>query len=578
MNSPSPVDPMRSQQLSINVQLLWGLLILFVLAWFYALGMRTLVPTDEGRYAEMAREMLASGDWITPRLNGIKYFEKPPLQAWMNTLTFAIFGLGDWQARLWTGFCGLLGVVITGYTGLRLYGPRTGLYATLILASCLWWFGLGHINTLDMGLSGMMTVALCCLLLAQRDSATSMARRYWMRWCWVGIALAVLSKGLIGLVLPGAVLVLYTLASRDWSIWKRLNLTQGVPLFFLICTPWFVLVSLKNPEFPHFFFIHEHFQRFSSEVHGRQGPWYYFIPLLLIGLLPWLGLLPVSLWRAIKQSRPLFHIEIMLLIWSGFIFVFFSISGSKLPSYILPIFPALALLMGAAMAQEHGEPPKDGFLQSSAQWNFVLLALVAGMGLYWVPEVGRFASHPFEKPYVLAVKPWLYAACGLMLVGTLLGLAFYLKARREMAMLTLAVAGFGFWFLVFAGTNSHGSYRAGMTLIPAIEAELKPETKLYFVGMYDQTLPFYLRRTFTLVEHQDELEFGLKQEPHLWIRHRKDFVKAWLDGPPAIAVMPPHRFVDLHGERLRMRVMTRDSRRVVVTNQMQPAPMPPKQP
>ena len=578
MNSPYPFDPMRSQRLAINSKLLWSLLILFIFAWLYALGMRTLVPTDEGRYAEMAREMLASGDWITPRLNGIKYFEKPPLQTWMNALTFAVFGLGEWQARLWTGLCGLLGIAMVGYTGLRLYGARTGLYAAMILASCLWWMGLGHINTLDMGLSGMMTLALCSLLLAQRDEATSMERRRWMRWCWTGMALAVLSNGLIGLILPGAVLVLYTLASRDWTIWKRLNLTQGLPIFFAICTPWFVLVSLKNPEFPHFFFIHEHFERFLTKTHRREGPWYYFIPLLLAGLLPWLGLLPASLARAFKQTRPHFHPEYMLLIWSGFIFFFFSISGSKLPSYILPIFPTLALLIGAAMAQEHSQPPKDNPLQSSAQWNFVLLALIAAIALYWVPEVGRFSFHPFEKPYILALRPWLYAACGLTLLGALLGLVLYMKAKRELAMLTLAVAGFGCWFFIFAGTEAHGNYRAGMTLLPAIKAELQPETKLYFVGMYDQTLPFYLRRTFTLVEHQDELEFGLKQEPHLWIKQRKAFVEVWQNGPPAIAIMSQERFVSLHEERLRMRVMTRDARRVVVTNQLLPAPQRTRQP
>src|SRR3954462_3688915 len=102
----------------------WSLFTIFCIFWLYTLGVRTLVPTDEGRYAEMAREMLATGDWITTRLNGIKYFEKPPLQTWMNALSFAAFGLGEWQARLWTGLCGLAGVLLTGYTGRRVFGAR----------------------------------------------------------------------------------------------------------------------------------------------------------------------------------------------------------------------------------------------------------------------------------------------------------------------------------------------------------------------------------------------------------------------------------------------------------------------
>ena len=256
----------------------WTLLILFLLVWFWMLGARVLVPTDEGRYAEMAREMVATQDWITTRLNGIKYFEKPPLQTWMNAITFELFGLGEWQARLWTGLCGLLGIGLAGYTGTRVFNGRVGYYAALVLASSFFWAGMGHINTLDMGLSGMMTIALCALLMAQRDGASRESQRNWMLLCWAGMALAVLSKGLIGIVLPGAVLVLYTVFARDWAIWKRLHLVKGLILFFAICTPWFVAVSLRNPEFPQFFFIHEHFQRFTSKIHSRTGPWYTSSP------------------------------------------------------------------------------------------------------------------------------------------------------------------------------------------------------------------------------------------------------------------------------------------------------------
>src|SRR3954451_16004346 len=123
-----------------------GLFIAFCIVWFYGLGARTLVPTDEGRYAEMAREMVATGDWITTRLNAIKYFEKPPLQVWMTALAFKAFGLGEWQARLWTGLCGVFGIVLTAYAGRRVFDERTGLMAGLVLASSFLWAALGHIN------------------------------------------------------------------------------------------------------------------------------------------------------------------------------------------------------------------------------------------------------------------------------------------------------------------------------------------------------------------------------------------------------------------------------------------------
>lgn len=567
-----PLEPVESgDSAALSSSFLWGLLLLFLALWLYALGMRTLVPTDEGRYAEMAREMLLSGDWITPRLNGIKYFEKPPLQTWMNAATFAVFGLGEWQARLWTGLSSLIGIALVGYTGHRLYDSRTdsrtSVYAMLVLASSFMWFGLGHINTLDMGLSGMMTLALCALLLAQHDQASATERRNWMLACWAGMALAVLSKGLIGVVLPGAVLVLYTVASRDWRIWQRLHLVAGLLLFFAICTPWFVLVSLKNPEFPHFFFIHEHVDRFLTKVHKRAGPWYYFMPLLVLGIMPWLAALPQSLARACqRQPQQQFQAQWMLLIWAGFIFFFFSYSGSKLPSYILPIFPALALLIARQLVLD----PRKGLVGSVA----ILVVLGAG-GVWLALNMARFSFDPLENPYLEAYQPWMLAASGLAVAGALLTLFWLWRKRPAYGVVTLASCALLAWVLILQATETHGRYRAGLSLLPALTRELTPATRLYAVGMYDQTLPFYLRRTVTLVQHMDELEFGLKQQPELWIEDQDDFIAEWNKPTPAIAIMSPKKFDELQEQQeqpLRLRVLARDSRRVVVSNHVSNQP------
>jgi 4-amino-4-deoxy-L-arabinose transferase-like glycosyltransferase len=552
------------RELHTSKPFVWGLLIVFLAIWFYALGARTLVPTDEGRYAEMAREMVATGDWITPRLNAIKYFEKPPLQNWMNALTFEAFGLGEWQARLWTGLCGLLGVFLAGYTGRRLFGARVGFNAALVLGSSAFWMALAHINTLDMGLAGMMTLALCGLLLGQNPAASARERRNWMLVCWAGMALAVLSKGLIGVVLPGAVLVLYTLLARDWAIWKRLHLVAGTLLFLAITVPWFVLVSLKNPEFLRFFFIHEHFQRFTSKIHHRAGPPYYFIPILLLGILPWLGMLAQSLWHGRRDAAAPagaaagFQPKKLLLIWSVFIFVFFSISGSKLPSYILPIFPALALLIACYLEQA----PVRAVQVSAA---LLVLAGIAGVvGCWYIP---RLTDVAFEVPLYQAYVPWVAAAGALGIVG---GGAVLRLAQRQMswALVTLAATGYLCAQLLMLGHEPLGRYASGLDLVPAIEAELTPETPIYAVGRYNQTLPFYLRRTMILVEHADELEFGLKQEPHLWIPTRAAFVEKWnadlAAGKKSLAILNPDRLPDLERLGMKLRVIASDPRRIVV--------------
>ncbi len=550
--------------------LVWLLFLLFCIIWFYTLGARTLVPSDEGRYAEMAREMVATGDWITLRLNGLKYFEKPPLQTWMNAITFKLFGLGEWQARLWTGLCGLLGVVLVAFTGSRIFSPRIGFYAALVLGSSFLWAGLGHINTLDMNLSGMMTIALSALLLAQRGDISYRDQRNWMLLCWAGMALSVLSKGLIGLLIPGAVLVLYTLFSRDWSIWKRLHLTLGLTLFFLITTPWFVLISLRNPEFLQFFFIHEQFQRFTSKIHNRYGPPYYFVPILILGIVPWLGALFQSLWNSVRERSKAsgFQPKKMLLIWSIFIFVFFSISDSKLPSYILPIFPALALLIACQL---------DNASNKSVQASAWLLLLLAVIGLALASKIPTLTKDAFSLPLMQAHVPWVLGASAFAFVGAVLSLLLVLR-QREWAIVALAASSFIGSQLLMYGHDPQGRYSAGVDMVPAINAEMMPQATLYVVGKYEQSLPFYLCRTMTMVRHMDELEFGIGQEPQLWIPTIDAFATTWTSdhaaGKKDIAIMLPENYRELAQRGLPMRVIAEDPRRVVVTNQGVPAAAP----
>lgn len=552
-NAQSPFDSPRT---------LWALAIGFLIVWFYMLGARTLVPTDEGRYAEMGREMLATGDWITLRLNGIKYFEKPPLQNWMNALTFAVFGLGDWQARLWTGLCGLIGVASVAYTGNKLFSRRVGIIAALVLGSSFYWAGMGHVNSLDMGLSGMMVLCMCGLLVGQRDGVSDTERRNAMLVCWAGMALATMSKGLIGFVLPGAVLVIYTLLTRDWALWARLHMGKGLILFFAITAPWFILIALKNPEHPHFFFIHEHFQRFTSGVHNRGGAWYYFFPFLLLGIVPWLGVLLQGLWTGVKEQSQGFQPRKLLLVWAVFFFFFFSISGSKLPGYILPIFPALALLIAFYVDQCQARA-----LKISA----TLFALLGLTGLLFVNKAAGLGSNAFEIPLYQGYAAWLYVAAGLTLLGGLA--AWYVAGKgaagKDWALILLASAGFIAGQVAFLGHDPWGKYIAGSAHIPAMKAELtKPDTPLYAVGRYEQALPFYLERTLTLVEFPDEMEFGLKQQPELWIPDRADFVARWRAhnqrGEAAVAIVRTDIYKEFQQQNLPMRVIGEDPRRVII--------------
>nr|WP_246185752.1 glycosyltransferase family 39 protein [Pandoraea iniqua] len=539
----------------------WTLLIGFALVWFGMLDYRHLIASDEGRYAEMAREMWTTGDWITPRYNGYKYFEKPPLQTWMNALTFAAFGLGEWQARLWTALTGFAGVLMVGYTGRRVFNARVGLFAAAALASAPLWALLGHFNVLDMGLSFFMGLSLCALLLAQRPGLPRPSVRGWMWLCWAAMALAVLSKGLVGIVLPGAVLVLYTLVARDWALWKRLYLGSGLIVFFLIAAPWFVLVQMRNPEFFDFFFINEHFRRFAEEGHNRDGALWYFVPVFLVGFLPWLSILPGTVratWRMPRQPNG-FAPTVLMWTWSIFIFVFFSVSHSKLISYLLPIAPAMALLFGLYLAQMR----RDQLRVHLAGYAVFLIAALVMVAIF----VGRSGSVRNPNELYKAFQIWLYFALGAGLVGTLVAwrLARH-SARRAVIMFAAAML-----LLTTIGGMGHevfGRQSSGVLLVPAIKAEMKrlgPDTPFYSVNVLDHTMPFYLGTDMIMVQHPDELEFGVKQEPQKWLPTLADFYARWRADPKALALVDPDTFSRLEAEHLPMRVIARDARRVVIS-------------
>lgn len=547
---PSSSSPLRKSSFAV-------LLLILLAVWFSNLDYRHLVRPDEGRYAEIPREMVASGDWATPRLNGVKYFEKPALQYWATAAAYELFGEHHWTARLWPALTGLLGIFAVYCTGRRVFGGEAGLLAAAVLSSSLLYVLIGHLNTLDMGVAFFMGLGMCGFMLAQRDGVSPQENRNWMLLTWASLALSVLSKGLIGLVLPGAVLVLYTLIQRDWRLWTRLHLIKGLALFFAISVPWFVLVSLRNPEFFQFFFIHEHFERFLTKVHGRYQPWWYFLPILAMGMLPWALPLLDTLPRAWKgdASTTGFKPRRFLLIWSAFIFFFFSISDSKLPSYILPIFPALALLMGDRLSRVS---PKI------FAWQTLPMLALALAALWLAPGVTGFADEEVPLELYRAYVPWLLGAGGVLLAGAGLAVWLGLKQRRIPAVLALALAGLASSQLVLSGHESLSPASSSWRLAEQIKPYLKPGLPFYSVGMYEQTLPFYIKRTVTVVAWQDELEFGFQQEPDKWIPELKDFERKWRDAPQALAIMGPALFRQFSQEGLPMQVIAQDTRRIVV--------------
>ena len=546
----------RSSALHLGKILL--LPIIYVLLWFGTLNYRHLIPSDEGRYAEMAREMLVTGDWVTPRYNGYKYFEKPPLQVWATAATFQAFGIGDWQARLWTALTGFLTILAIGFTGARIYNPRAGWIAALVLASSPMWVISGHFNSLDMGLSAFLVAALCSLLLAQTSHNKS-SNRNWMWACWVFMALATLSKGLIGAAIPAMVFIAYSISAWDWKIWTRLRLFSGTVIYLLITAPWFVLIAQRNPEFLEFFFIHEHLQRFTQDTHSRTGPIYYFVPLLLIGALPWVLQIPGSIAQAWQERRREFSSGWLLVCWFAIIFTFFSVSHSKLPGYIIPIFPALALLIGSRLDRLLGHTNSMALPWKLQTLGFALLGCV---GFFFLSEIGKQARPDEIEAYAQYVN-WVIAAL-IALVGFSLYAAFQSKRNGLQSIASFASGFFLCAIIAGIGHETLGRAVSGIDLAHRVKANIPANVNFYSVRLLDHTMPFYLGKTMIMVEDPDELQFGVNQQPDLWLPTLDAFITRWREDQTAYAMMVPEQYVALQAMNLPMQEVDRDSRRVIV--------------
>ncbi|WP_083745152.1 glycosyltransferase family 39 protein [Variovorax sp. KK3] len=528
--------------------------------WFGTLGTRSLVHPDEGRYASLALEMARTGDWVTPRLNGLPYFEKPALQAWIGALAFLAFGVSEFSARLWPGLAGFLTVLIVGFTATRLFGRATGLRALAIAASMTWIELNSHFLTLDAGLTLFLTLALCAVLLANEAPAPS--RRRWILLAWAAMAAGVLSKGLVGIVIPGAVLVLVSLWRRDATLWRGMHWVPGIALFLAITAPWFVLVSLRNPGFAEFFFVHEHFARYLTPSHNRDGAWWYYLPLLLAGMLPWTGALPWLFRREGDSAAPEpIAVRHILSVWCGFVLIFFSASSSKLPSYILPMFPALAL--GVAMAMRTASPTRlrQHLLLPAGLWTVAALAST---------QSARFISITTPAEVLEPLAAALRSGAALVLGGC--ALAWWCLGRRRVtaAVLSLAISHAIAIALLLQAHNGYGQLKSAATLATALPPFITPDTPVFAVRDYDQTLPFYLRRNVVLVDYQDEFALGQQREPGRWIPTLDEFVVRWQAAPQAAAYMGAATWVELHRRGLPMRIVFQDPRRVIVVKPSPP--------
>ncbi|MGV8038663.1 MAG: phospholipid carrier-dependent glycosyltransferase [Thermoanaerobaculaceae bacterium] len=481
-----------------------GALVVLQLAWL--LPSVPLLEPDEGRYLDIPRHMVESGDWVTPRLNGVLYFEKPPLHYWLTATAITAFGVEEIAVRIWNALLGFLCVVVVWRVAGSLAGRDAGLAAALVLGTSPLWVGLGRLGSLDMAVSFFITVTLSCVWLASRAGGGWRERWFW--WgAFASAAGAVMTKGLIGVVIPAAVAGVWVVVTRQWRLLLRVPWVSGTLLFLALAAPWHVLASLRNPDFAWFYFVHEHVLRYATPVAERQEPWWFFAAVVTLGMLPWSGLLPSALrvtpgarrWRALADHRD----AVYFALWFAFVFLFFSASQSKLIPYMGPALPPLAVLAGRALGSHcSGRHTVRG---SRLAW-LLGPSLLAGLGVVFVVAgAGRVDRLGLGGHWT----PWLVLAgtvAAVLSIGA--SLEGWRSRWRQAAWLAAAAA--AVVNLSIAGlTLRLGQERSSKGAADALRPHLRTGEGVFAYRDFQESLAPYLQQPVGIVGAVGELAFGV---------------------------------------------------------------------
>lgn len=450
----------------------WGLLAALALsAPFWDLG-APLIEVDDARYAQVPAEMLASGDWTKPTLNGLDYIEKPPLWYWLAASSYRAFGVSEGAARLPLALLSLLGALGAWWLGAWLYSPAVGRVAGAATASGLLWAFLSHNMTLDLPVSvflfGTTAFALRAMLRPEDGRWAAPA-------AWACAGLAFLSKGLISVLFPAAWVIGLVLLRPELRVGAAaLARPEGPLLAAAVVLPWLFAIQKAKPDFFQVFFVEQHFQRFLTPKYNRGAGWWFYLLVLPAGLLPWTVPAVGGFLRALK--RPFGDVrDFALSCWIIGVAFFFSVSHSKLATYILPVVPFCAVL--AASFLDDGLSPKARKALSAVGWLLVAAAALAPV----LPLKGLL---PGMKPGVLLAAAALLA----------LGAAQLLAARSERPALPLLAGGLLAWGLALGALRAAEPFVSARSLALAVREKARPGDEVWTYGTYFHGLPFYSGR------------------------------------------------------------------------------------
>lgn len=496
---------------------LFFILILFLFCvplFFFGLGGRPLWDTDEGMHAATSKDMVLSGDWVTPTFNGEKFYDKPILHTWFVALSFLIFGFTEFAARLPAALLGLGGVMITYLFGRRMFGSTVGFVSSVILATSLEYFLLSQTVIHDSSLAFFMLLALFSFYTGFKDERHR--KRYFLLF-YVSLGFSMLAKGPVGVVLPALIIGLFLVLKKRLSFLREMQIGWGLLIFLAVAAPWYILISLRNQDYGANFFIQNNVMRFLSPQARHHGPFYYYFPVLFGGFLPWSFLLPPAFLRAFRMPlRKIEEDDLFLLLWFFSIFIFFSLASSKLPTYILPLFPAVSLLAGA-LWKDLMEAPSPGL----QKWVFYSFAVLVGAAVIALGYAGLHPPSGLKADYDLDVLRFKWYG---LAVAVGLAVSFWFLLKRKWKAFFLSWVGVFVSLVLFTFLTVMplvNPYRSTKGLAQKMNRMLYPgETFVSFLDLKESSL-FYTDHQALLIRSPQELRNLMGQEKRVFCIMRK---------------------------------------------------------
>lgn len=497
-----------------------------------------LMEPDEARYSDIASLMNRTGDYVTPHLNHVVYLEKPPLGYWATALLFKIFGENEFSSRLFVALCAWGCILLVYRIGAFFHDEKTGLYSAGVLSTFLFHSILGRTNILDMPLTFFVCLATWA---GYRYFAGNCQRKGWLYLLYVSSALAFLTKGLIGVVFPFAITILWISISKRWRDVLRLFSPVGIILFLLISCPWIILVQKANKDFLWFFFIREHFLRYTTTLHSRHQNILFYVFVVVLGTLPWSAFLLKALKEGTDKRASLFKAteKQFLLIWIFFIFIFFSISSSQLAPYIAPIFLPIAVIFGHLfrlyedrdISLEEGRERRFLYNLPIILQSLIFIAVLISPIFIKNMKLGKYLENSHvEKWWWLVILPILFQVMIIFLPSLI-------KRRwRRGWFLTVTILSTLFLISIhFPIAHFLTPYKSAYPVSRAIHTLLPPNQELFQYRMSLYGIDFYNKIRTLLVDRDGELKFGLNQLPpdersHYFLNHEELFKRCKENG------------------------------------------------